>query len=59
MSSTMGTLHYGGSEAPIHIEERALAHLKVIVATKLRRNEGAEPGSVDTGCVLNYAAIAA
>jgi len=39
MSSTMGTLHYGGSEAPIHIEERALAHLKVIVATKLRRNE--------------------
>ncbi|TNU72880.1 hypothetical protein FH969_14385 [Miniimonas arenae] len=30
MSSTMGTLHYGGSEAPIHIEERALAHLKVI-----------------------------
>lgn len=39
MSSTMGTLHYGGSEAPIHIEERALVHLKVIVATKLRRNE--------------------
>lgn len=39
MSSTMGTLRYGGSEAPIHIEERALAHLKVIVATKLRRNE--------------------
>ena len=39
MSSTKGTLHYGGSEAPIHIEERALAHLKVIVATKLRHNE--------------------
>mgnify|MGYP001570502769 CR=1 FL=1 len=35
----MGTLHYGGSEASIHIEERALAHLKVVVATKLRRNE--------------------
>ncbi len=35
----MGTLHYGGSENPIHIEERALAHLKVVVATKLRRNE--------------------
>jgi hypothetical protein len=35
----MATLHYGGSENPIHIEERALAHLKVVVATKLRRNE--------------------
>ena len=35
----MGTLHYGGSEASVHIEERALAHLKVVVATKLRRNE--------------------
>ncbi|CAH0144834.1 hypothetical protein SRABI98_00635 [Microbacterium sp. Bi98] len=35
----MGTLHYGGSEASIYIEERALAHLKVVVATKLRRNE--------------------
>lgn len=35
----MGTLHYGGSGASIHIEERTLAHLKVVVATKLRRNE--------------------
>jgi hypothetical protein len=34
----MGSLYYGGSE-PIHIEDRALAHLKVVVATKLRRNE--------------------
>ncbi|CAH0257087.1 hypothetical protein ACIP5T_16175 [Microbacterium sp. NPDC088619] len=35
----MGTLHYGGSDDPIHIEERALAHLKVVIATKLRRQE--------------------
>ena len=35
----MATLHYGGSEHPIHIEERALAHLKIVIATKLRRNE--------------------
>lgn len=35
----MATLHYGGSEDPIRIEDRALAHLKVVIATKLRRNE--------------------
>lgn len=34
----MGSLYYGAS-APIQIEDRALAHLKVVVATKLRRNE--------------------
>ena len=35
----MGTIYYGGSATPIHIEDRALAHLKVIIATKLRRGE--------------------
>ncbi|MDE0546256.1 hypothetical protein [Microbacterium sp. C7(2022)] len=35
----MGTLYYGGSATPIHIEDRALAHLKVVIATKLRRDE--------------------
>lgn len=35
----MGTIYYGGSATPIHIEDRALAHLKVVVATKLRRDE--------------------
>ena len=35
----MGSLHYGGSDSPIRIEDRALAHLKVAIATKLRRNE--------------------
>ncbi|WP_091233073.1 hypothetical protein [Microbacterium sp. 3J1] len=34
----MGSLFYGASE-PIQIDDRALAHLKVVVATKLRRNE--------------------
>jgi hypothetical protein len=35
----MATLHYGASHIPIHIEDRALAHLKVVIATKLRRQE--------------------
>src|SRR3546814_4725715 len=35
----MGTIYYGGSGTPIHIEDRALAHLKVVIATKLRRGE--------------------
>ena len=35
----MGTIYYGGQATPIRIEDRALAHLKVVVATKLRRNE--------------------
>src|SRR5690606_261876 len=35
----MGILYYGGSNVPIHIEDRALAHLKVVIIAKLRRNE--------------------
>ncbi len=35
----MGSLYYGDSAEPINIEDRALAHLKIVVATKLRRNE--------------------
>ncbi|MGW8483193.1 DUF7882 family protein [Microbacterium sp. NPDC055903] len=35
----MGMLYYGSSADPIQIEDRALAHLKVVIATKLRRNE--------------------
>lgn len=35
----MGWLFYGGRSDPIEIEDRALAHLKVVIATKLRRNE--------------------
>jgi hypothetical protein len=35
----VGTIYYGGSATPINIEDRALAHLKVVIATKLRRNE--------------------
>ena len=33
------TIYYGGSATPIHIDDRALAHLKVVIATKLRRSE--------------------
>ncbi|MDR6905478.1 hypothetical protein J2X63_001164 [Agromyces sp. 3263] len=35
----MGTLYYGQAAAPIGIEDRALAHLKVAITTKLRRGE--------------------
>ena len=35
----MGTLFYGDSGTPIGIEDRALAHLKVAIITKLRRGE--------------------
>ena len=36
----MGTLHYGASRTSIKIDDRALAHLQVVITTKLRRNEG-------------------
>ncbi len=32
-------IYYDGADNPIQIEDRALAHLKVVIATKLRRNE--------------------
>ena len=35
----MGTLFYGAAGDVIRIEDRALAHLKVVISTKLRRNE--------------------
>lgn len=35
----MGDLIYGGTGDRIHIEDRALSHLKVVVSIKLRRNE--------------------
>ncbi len=35
----MGSLYYGDASNPIQIDDRALAHLKVVIATKLRRNE--------------------
>ncbi|MFJ4159131.1 hypothetical protein [Microbacterium testaceum] len=35
----MGTLYYGDVATPIDIEDRALAHVKVVIATKLRRGE--------------------
>jgi hypothetical protein len=35
----MGTLHYGAGSTPIDIPDRLLAHLKVVITTKLRRGE--------------------
>ncbi|WP_298861143.1 hypothetical protein [uncultured Microbacterium sp.] len=50
----MGSLFYGDAVHPIHIEDRALAHLKVVIATKLRRNESftlswKHPEGIDSG----------
>lgn len=36
---SVGTFYYGGSDTPIHIDDRTLAHLKVVISTKLRRSE--------------------
>ena len=36
----MGTLYYGDGEHPIEIDDVILAHLKVVISTKLRRSEG-------------------
>lgn len=35
----MGLLYYDDTAEPIPIDDLALAHLKVVIATKLRRNE--------------------
>lgn len=35
----MGSLYYGSAEQPIELPDRLLAHVKVVVATKLRRGE--------------------
>lgn len=35
----MGTLEYNSSRPPIDVEDETLAHLKIVIATKLRRNE--------------------
>jgi hypothetical protein len=36
----MGTLYYGDARTPIQIDDRALAHLKIVIIAKLRRSEG-------------------
>lgn len=35
----MGTLYYGSARTPVQIEDRILAHVKVLTGSKLRRNE--------------------
>jgi hypothetical protein len=35
----MGSLYYGNATEPISIPDRLLAHVKVVIATKLRRGE--------------------
>ena len=35
----MGMLYYGTADSPVHIDDVLLAHLKVVMTTKLRRGE--------------------
>jgi hypothetical protein len=35
----VGTLFYGAARTPIRVDDRILAHLKLVVTSKLRRNE--------------------
>lgn len=35
----MGAIHYCDSSQAIRVEDRALTHLKMVMVTKLRRNE--------------------
>lgn len=35
----MGRLYYANNPEPVELPDRLLAHLKVVIATKLRRNE--------------------
>jgi hypothetical protein len=35
----MAHLYYGGESAPIEMPDDLMAHVKVVIATKLRRNE--------------------
>ncbi|QEW00832.1 hypothetical protein F6J84_12455 [Microbacterium caowuchunii] len=35
----MGSLYYGSDPEPIEMPDRLLAHVKVVIATKLRRGE--------------------
>ena len=35
----MGTLEYNSSRPPIEVDDSTLAHLKIVIGTKLRRQE--------------------
>ncbi|HWM32829.1 MAG TPA: hypothetical protein VNR36_01185 [Pseudolysinimonas sp.] len=35
----MGTLYYGAARTAVQIDDRVLAHVKVLIGSKLRRNE--------------------
>ena len=36
----MGTLHFGSTRTPLHLDDRLLAHLEIVITSKLRRGEG-------------------
>ena len=64
----MGTLFYGAARTPVRIDDRIMAHLKLVITSKLRRNEPFlvswhDPGGmgggrssiwIHAGCDLHY-----
>jgi hypothetical protein len=49
----MGTLHYGSTEFAITVDDRALAHLQIVIITKLRRNESFQFAWVNSPAMEN------
>jgi hypothetical protein len=45
----MGTLFYGASRTALTVDDRVLAHLKVLTVSKLRRNESFLLSWTETG----------
>ncbi len=43
----MGTLHYGSPPASFEIEDRALAHIELVIMAKLRRRENLSFSLID------------
>ena len=35
----MGTMYYGDARYPVHFDDRTLAHLQLVILTKIRRRE--------------------
>jgi hypothetical protein len=36
----LGTLYFGSTRTPLHLGDRLLAHLEIVITSKLRRGEG-------------------
>ena len=51
----MGTLHYGSPPASFTIDDRALAHVELVIMAKLRRRENLSFAIVDEATSVRQA----